>query len=148
MATSEQKLFRVDLKDPNRIEVIRPFDKKMGSIFSPPAFDPRKKIALAFDTGNGLLAGVRYSLAKGLEKIWHKPIRISMQMILYSDTSEIVVNDFKTGFDNLVVLDIETGKEKGRVATQSPTANGMFLSPGWSRDFYYCSIGTVARGFI
>ena len=148
LSSSEQKLFRVDLRDSNKIEVIRPFNKKMGSIFSPPAFDPVKNIALAFDTGNGLLAGIKYSSRDGFDKVWERPTRISMQMVLYSDTSEIIVNDFRTGFDNLVVLDIETGKEKGRVATQSTTANGMFLSPGWNRDVYYCSIGTIARGFI
>ena len=67
---------------------------------------------------------------------------------LTRDTGEILVNDFRTGFDNLILLDLETGLEKGRVATQSTTANGMFLSPGWSRDFYYCSIGAIARGFV
>ena len=148
LSSSEQKLFRVDLNDSSNVEVIRPFNKKMGSIFSPPAFDPNKNIALAFDTGNGLLAGIKYSQIDGFNKLWEKPTRISMQMVLFSDTSEILVNDFRTGFDNLIVLDLETGKEKGRVATQSTTANGMFLSPGWNRDFYYCSIGAIARGFI
>jgi hypothetical protein len=148
LSSSEQKLFRVDLNDSSNIEVISPFNKKMGSIFSPPAFDPNKNIALAFDTGNGLLAGIKYSPKDGFNKLWEKPTRISMQMVLFSDTSEILVNDFRTGFDNLIVLDLETGKEKGRVATQSTTANGMFLSPGWDRDFYYCSIGAIARGFI
>jgi hypothetical protein len=24
----------------------------------------------------------------------------------------------------------------------------MFLSPGWERDVFYCSIGAIARAFI
>jgi hypothetical protein len=71
-----------------------------------------------------------------------------MQMVIFLDSAEIVVNDFRNGFDHIVVFDIETGEERGGVATASRTANGMFLSTGWERDVIYCSIGTVARVFV
>ena len=132
----------------DRLEVVQPFDKQRGSIFSPPAFDPIHKVAIAFDTGNGLLAGLNYSNDLGFKKLWEKPTRISMQMVMFSDTKEIAVNDFRTGYDNVVIIDTITGEEKGRVPTESTTANGMFLSPGWERDIFYCSIGAIARAFI
>jgi hypothetical protein len=71
-----------------------------------------------------------------------------MQMVLFIDTGEIVVNDFQNGHDDLVVLDVETGEEKARVTTGSQTANGMFLSTGWDRDVYYCSISSIARLYV
>jgi hypothetical protein len=148
LSSSPQKLFRVDIKNDKKLEVVQPFDKQRGSIFSPPAFDPIHKVAIAFDTGNGLLAGLNYSKDLGFKKLWEKPTRISMQMVMYSDTREIAVNDFRTGYDNIVVFDTITGEEKGRVPTESTTANGMFLSPGWERDVFYCSIGAIARAFI
>ena len=70
-----------------------------------------------------------------------------MQMVLFLDTGEVVVNDFKDGYDHLVVYDVLTGEELGRATTQSTTANGMFLSSGWNSDVLYCSIGTIARAF-
>ncbi len=145
VGSSPQKLFRIDLKDPSKIEKIAPFGTERGSIFSPPAYDPIRKIGVAFDTGNGHLGGVRYDEDGGFETIWTRDLRISMQMVLFMDTGEIVVNDFKDGKDNLLVIDIETGEEKARVATKSPTANGMFLSTGWNKDVYYCSISSIAR---
>lgn len=148
LSSSPQKLFRADIKKGQKLEVVQPFDKQRGSIFSPPAFDPIHKIAIAFDTGNGLLAGLSYSKDVGFKKLWEKPTRISMQMVMFSDTKEIAVNDFRTGCDNVVIIDTITGEEKGRVPTESTTANGMFLSPGWERDVFYCSIGAIARAFI
>ena len=66
-------------------------------------------------------------------------------MVIFPDTNEIVVNDFKEGNDNLVIFDTITGFEKARVVTDSKTANGMFLSTGWDSDIYYCSISSIAR---
>lgn len=146
LASSPQKLFRVSLLDARDIRVCEPFGLPRGSIFSPPAFDPLRKIAIAFDTGNGRLGGFRFADGK-FEKLWIRSCRISMQMVLFLDTGEVVVNDFKDGYDDLVVYDVLTGEELGRVTTQSTTANGMFLSSGWNSDVLYCSIGTIARAF-
>lgn len=146
LASSPQKLFRVATSDASIMLPFEPFGMARGSIFSPPAFDPFREIAVAFDTGNGQLGAFHYS-GHSLEKLWSRPYRISMQMVVFFDTGEIAVNDFQAGLDEIAVLDIETGAERGRVATESRTANGMFLSPGWKRDVIYCSVGTIARVF-
>ncbi len=146
IAPSPQKLMRVSTQNASDMKTLIPFGLPRGSIFSPPAFDPVRKIALAFDTGNGQLGAFRYRDGM-FAKLWVKPCRISMQMVVYLDSGEIAVNDFRDGFDQIVVLDIESGTEKGRVATESRTANGMFLSTGWHDDLIYCSIGTIARVF-
>jgi hypothetical protein len=144
-ASSPQKLWRIDLDDPDRVSMLEPFKLPRGSIFSPPAFDPIRQIAIAFDTGNGRLGAFRYEPDGRFIKLWARSCRISMQLVLFLDSGELAVNDFERGFDELVILDVESGREKARVATESRTANGMFLSTGWARDVLYCSIGSIAR---
>ncbi len=146
LASSALKLIRIDQGDPDHVSVLAPFGLPRGSIFSPPAFDPVRNVAIAFDTGNGHLGAFRYRDGN-FEELWVRPCRTSMQMVLFLDTGEIVVNDFQRKRDELVVFDVESGREKARVATGSGTANGMFLSPGWQRDVMYCSIGAISRVF-
>ncbi len=51
----------------------------------------------------------------------------------------------RTGQDSLVVLDLDTGAEKGRVAVPSPSQGYLFPAPGSGRDVIYQSLTTVAR---
>jgi hypothetical protein len=145
LATSAQKLIRVSLTDADDVDVFTPFGVGRGSIFSPPAYDPIRGIAMSFDTGNGLLGAASYDQEKRFTSLWQKPCRTSMQPLLFLDTAELVVNDFRGGRDNVVIYDLESGDEISRVATDSTTANGMFFSVGWYRDVIYCSIGALAR---
>lgn len=145
LASSPQKLIRVALDDDSDLRVCAPFGVPRGLVFSPPAYDPTRRIAIAFDTANGLLGGVRYHQDGRLEPLWRQPCRISMQMVLFPDTGEVAVNDFRDGRDHVVFFEVESGRELGRAATGSRVANGMFLSPGWDRDVIYCSTGTIAR---
>jgi len=49
------------------------------------------------------------------------------------------------GHDNLVVLDLDTGAEKGRVKVPSPSQAFLFPAPGFGRDIYYQSMTSLAR---
>jgi hypothetical protein len=51
----------------------------------------------------------------------------------------------RTGSDQLVVLDLDTGEEKARVHVPSPSQGFLFPSPGFGRDVYYQSLTTIAR---
>jgi hypothetical protein len=51
----------------------------------------------------------------------------------------------RTGHDELVVLDLDSGEERGRVAVPSPSQAFMFPAPGFERDVYYQSLTTIAR---
>lgn len=51
----------------------------------------------------------------------------------------------RTGGDQLVVLDLDDGSEKGRVAVPSPSQGFLFPAPGFGRDIYYQSLTTIAR---
>jgi hypothetical protein len=49
------------------------------------------------------------------------------------------------GSDQLVVLDLDTGRDKARVDVPSPSQAFLFPAPGFQRDVYYQSITTIAR---
>jgi hypothetical protein len=111
-----------------------------------PLYDPDRRIAVAYDSGNGVLAGWRFDGDDELASLWRKDLNASMHMIRYPDTGELVVNDHDPDAgDALVVLDIETGAERGRVATGSAEQCVVFPSAGFGRDLYYCSFSTLAR---
>ncbi len=50
-----------------------------------------------------------------------------------------------SGHDDLVVLDLDSGEEKARVAVPSPSQAFLFPAPGFGRDVYYQSLTTIAR---
>ena len=51
----------------------------------------------------------------------------------------------RTGHDQLVVLDLDTGADKARVDVPSPSQGFLFPAPGFARDVYYQSLTTIAR---
>jgi hypothetical protein len=111
-----------------------------------PLYDPDRRIAVAYDSGNGVLAAWRFDGEVDLAPLWRRDLNASMHMIRYPDTGELVVNDHDPDHgDALVVLDIETGDERGRVATGSAEQCVVFPSAGFGRDLYYCSFSTLAR---
>ena len=81
-----------------------------------------------------------------LEVVWTLPVRPTMQPVVFPDSGELVINDFRdAGSDDLIVVDVETGDLLDQVATGSRIANGMFLTPGGDRDVFYCSLLGMAR---
>ncbi len=139
-----QRLFRISIDDPADIESIEPFGTPGGGIIAPPVHVPEYDMAIAWDSVNGGLAGVR--TAGSLDVAWHLDIRPSMQPVVFPKSGELVINDFTAdGSDDIVVIDIETGQLLSRVSTGSRIANGMFLSAGRNRDIYYCTTTVLSR---
>jgi hypothetical protein len=115
-----------------------------GAITNPPLYDPERRIAVAFDSANEVLAAFRFT-GTLLEPAWRKPLGTASHMIRYPDTGELVVNDHDDSGDAVVVLDIETGAERARAATGSPVQSVVFPAAGFGRDFWYCSFARVAH---
>lgn len=140
-----QRLLRLNLDDPEDVVAIEPFGMPGGGVIAPPVHVPEHQMAIAWDSVNGGLAGVATGDG-GLEVAWHLDIRPSMQPVVFPESGELVTNDFTDrGSDDLVVVDVSSGAIIERVSTGSRIANGMFLSPGDSRDVYYCSTTAMAR---
>ena len=51
----------------------------------------------------------------------------------------------RSGSDQLVVLDLDSGEDRARVDVPSPSQGYLFPAPGFGRDVYYQSLSTIAR---
>jgi len=139
-------LVRVALDDASDWELFAPFDLPHGTVANPPAFDADRRIAVTYDSGNARLAAFRFAGSGRFTRLWEHPFGAANHFLLYRDTGEIVVNDFQddTG-EQVVVIDLETGAERGRVAIESPVQSVVFQAPGLGRELYACTFMTLAR---
>lgn len=138
---------RVSLHNPDSNTIAPVTGIPGGSITNPPLYCPQRKILVAYDSSNSVICGFKYDQVSGeLSKIWEKTdYCCGGHMIYYQDTGEIVTNDYERFNDSAVVLDIESGVEKGRAALSSFSQGVVFSSPGWDRDFYYLTFSSVSR---
>ncbi len=144
------RLIRVSLTDASNHECIEVSGLPAGSITNPPLFDTARRIVVAFDSANKVLKAWRFAPDQSaLQPLWQKQnFGAASHMVLYADTGELVVNDYRRMGEEVVVLQIETGQEKGRVRSGGITQGVVFPSVGWSRDLYWCSMGRLARIFV
>ena len=147
VATGPLHLYRVSLTDAADVQEYTPFGLPRGTIVNPPLIDASRRIAVAYDSGNGRISAFRYGPAT-FDRLWEHAFGASNHFLLFPDTGEIVVNDFDGTTEHVVVLNIQTGAELGRVATGSPVQAALFQSPGWSRDVYTCTFTTLSRTFV
>lgn len=144
-STSPLHLIRIPLEGaaPEFAEVC---GKPGGIIANPPAVDVARRIAVGYDSGNGVVTAWKYDNA-GLTQIWQREQNQAGHMIVFPDTGELVSYDFDhvRGSENVVVLDIETGEEKARAAINSPVQCVVFPAVGWGRDLYLTTFATIAR---
>jgi hypothetical protein len=118
-----------------------------GVIANPPLIDQARRIAIGYDSGNGVLAAFDIAADGSTLLRWRRDQNHACHLLLLADTGELITNDHDVDrmADQFVVLDIETGEEQLRVDTGSPVQSVLFPSVGWNRDVYYCSFATIAR---
>jgi hypothetical protein len=175
VAAGPVHLIRVSLQDPSDRESVEVCGARRGAVTNPPLYDPDRRIAVGYDSANGIVAAFRFT--DRLEPLWQRPLAHAAHMIRYTDTGELVVHDWvgpavartrvvrelsrragwlagthrfrsamaRASGDDVVVLDIETGVEQGRSRVPSMFQSVLFPSPGWERDLYWCSFSTLAR---
>lgn len=134
---SPVRLHRVSTNDPSSVDSINLFDVPYGWQAASPLYAPEKRIAMGFDTANGKVGAWKYHGPGNFSHLWTKDIKNSNQPLYYPDTGEVIVDDVLADFTvDSVILDIETGEEKGRVSTGTMTTACMAPSPGLGRDYY------------
>ena len=126
-----------------------------GSVTNPPLYCPQRRIVVAFDSSNSVVRAWRHNPeTEVLSELWTRQnFGMGGHTIYYPDTGEIVTADYQSlktlrGLregENSVVLDIETGLEKARVAMGNYMQSAVFPAPGWGRDFYWLGLDRITR---
>jgi len=118
-----------------------------GVIANPPLVDPTRRIAVGFDSGNGVLAAFDIGGDGSLSRRWSREQSHACHLLLFPDTGELIGTDHDADrmMDQIVVLDVETGTERVRLDSGSPLQSVVFPAAGWDRDVYYCSFAAIAR---
>ncbi|MEK7346966.1 MAG: hypothetical protein AAB176_14890 [Pseudomonadota bacterium] len=144
------RLIRVSLSNAADHQSLDVSGLAAGSVTNPPLIDVDRSIVVGYDSANAVLRAWRFDdRLRHLTPLWHKaPFGSASHMLLYPDSAELVVNDYRRYGEEVVVLDIESGQEKGRIRTCGLMQGVVFPSPGWARDFYWSSMGQLARVFV
>jgi len=139
-------LVRVGLDDGN-VSLTEICGLPGGLIANPPAVDPDRRIAVGYDSGNGIVAAFRFDEHGATTPLWRRELNHAAHPLRFPDTGELVLfdHDAARNVDQLVVLDIETGEERARVETGSPVQSVLFPAAGRARDVYAVSFTTVTR---
>lgn len=143
------RLHRVGLQDASDHQSLTISGLAGGSITNPPLVDVRRRIVLAYDSANAVLqawAIEGQGRHTALRPLWRKrDFGCASHMLLYPASGEVVINDYRAWGEEVVVLDIASGAEKGRVRVGGWSQGVVFPSPGLSRDFYWSTLSRVAR---
>ena len=143
------RLLRVSLVDTQDHACVDVSGLRGGSITNPPLVDRQRRIVVGFDSANKVLQAWRIEQDQTLVSLWTQPdFGVASHLLLYPQSGELVVNDYRRLGEEVVVLDIETGTERARVRSGGLTQGVVFPSVGWERDLYWCSMGRVARIFV
>ena len=144
------RLHRVSMQDASDHQSIDICGLAGGSITNPPLVDFQRNIVLAYDSANRHLQAWRLCRdTHKLTPLWHKsPFGCASHMIHYPDTGEVVINDYRHYAEEVLVLQIETGVEVARIRSGGFMQGVVFPSVGWGRDFYWSSMGRLARVFV
>jgi hypothetical protein len=147
VSATPNRLIRVSLSDSADHDAIEVSGLGGGSVTNPPVFDVGRQIVVAMDSANKLLRAWRFDAdRRSLTALWAREnFGAASHMLLYPGSGELVTNDYDKGCESVAVLDIVTGATRARAKIGGPLQGVVFPSPGWGRDFYWCSMGFVAR---
>ena len=118
-----------------------------GVIANPPLIDSDRRIAIGYDSGNGVLVAFDIADDGSMSLRWRHDQNHGCHPLLFADTGELVTTDHDQArmADQIVVRDIKTGAERLRVDSGSAVQSVLFLAVGWNNDAYYCSFNGIAR---
>jgi len=101
--------------------------------------DDDSGIIIGNDQGNGTLTAVRVSGDNSIETMWQKKLRGSARPAIVSDRGMVYCTDYVDGHNDLVVLDLYTGKELLRVTTPATRATISSIVASTNNEVYFGS---------
>ncbi len=146
VSTAPLHLVRVDLGT-GAVSLTEICGLPNGVIANPPAIDPERRIAVGYDSGNGVVAAFSFDEAGATTPLWTRELNHACHPLRFADTGELLLghHDGARGAEQLVVLDITTGAELARVDTGSAVQSVVFPAVGFGRDVYTVSFMTLSR---
>ena len=143
------RLLRVSLTDRSDHAAWEVSGLAGGSITNPPLVDVQRRIVLGYDSANRYLRAWRFGNAmQDLQPLWHKAdFGVASHMVLFAARGQLVVNDYRRWGEEVVLLDIASGAEQGRVRVGGITQGVVFPGVGWNDDIYWSSMGRFSRVF-
>jgi hypothetical protein len=142
------QLLRIPLEGDRTPTAVEICGKPGGIVANPPCIDARRKVAIGYDSGNGVLAAWRYGAPnEAPRRLWGKDQHHASHFLLDEAAGTVLTGDFDhaRGVAQAVVLDVATGAERLRADTASPLQSVIFPSPGWDGEVYVPSFSTLAR---
>jgi hypothetical protein len=122
-------------------------DEREGSLVAnPPAVDTRRRVVVGYDSAHGVVRAYSYS-SQPPTLLWERAQWHACHPMVLDDDGCVVLNDFNFELqrDEVVVVDVMTGEEVARAATESPLQSVLFGAPGDANDIYLCSFTHVSR---
>ena len=87
-------LYRVSLADARDRDAVAVSGLPRGACTNPPLYDPERRIAIAYDSGNGVIAAWRHTGSGALEPLWRRPLATAGHLIRFADTGMLLAYDF------------------------------------------------------
>ncbi len=175
VASGPVRLLRVSLSDSRHHESVEVSGLPRGTVTNPPLYDAERRIAIGYDSGNGVVQAFRFGAR--LEPLWRRELAHAAHMIHFPDTGEVVLHDYhgpaaartrlarelagrwsgparsprirralgRRSGDDVTVVEIETGVELARARVPSMFQSVLFPAAGFGRDLYWCTFSTLAR---
>lgn len=135
-------LVRVAIDDADDHELIEVSGRAAGAVTNPPLYDPEARIAVGYDSANGVLAA--FDFDGRLTPRWQVDLNTAGHLVWFPEDSTLMAYHHDDTGEAVVLLDLATGDERARAATGSPVQSVVFPAAG-DGVIYYCSFTTVAR---
>ena len=146
ISTTPLQLIRVDLSD-GSVSSAAVCGAGGGLITNPPIVDEERRIAVGYDSGNGVMAGFDIGADGGLTPRWRRDHDHASHLLLLPGSGALVTGDHdrERMVEQVVVVDIASGAELVRADTEGPLQSAVFPALGWDTTVYWCSLSTVSR---
>ncbi|MCD9622434.1 hypothetical protein [Rhabdothermincola salaria] len=145
VSTSPLHLVRVGLVD-GSVSLTEVSGLSGGLVANPPLIDPVRRLAVAYDSGNGVMAAFDIGADGETTPRWRVDQDHGSHLLLDPDRGLVLTadHDGERWMEQLVVREIETGVEQARLDSGSALQSVLFPAPG-DRCVYLCSFSTVSR---
>jgi hypothetical protein len=146
VSTAPLQLIRVDLST-GGVTAAEICGAPGGLITNPPMIDVDRRIAVGYDSGNGVMAAFDIGADGGLSARWRRDHDHAAHLLLLPGEGALVTGDHDASrmVEQVVVVDIATGTELARADTEGPLQSAVFPALGWDATLYWCSLSTVSR---